>query len=125
MTIWRTSAATAQLPDDLLYVVRHHVRSVTLVDRHDGRPATAAEAFDGPQRHLAVVGRLPGAHVQLALEAFQHLLRTDECAGDVRADLDQMPADGTEVEHVVEGRDRFAKRGRRAQSVRTFAQRVS
>src|SRR6202035_3592033 len=50
--------------------------------------------------------------------------RSDERAGEVRADLDEVPADRLEVVHVVEGRDRVAVGGRQVEGVRGFADRL-
>src|SRR5581483_3486864 len=98
-------SAIAQLPDDRRHLVRTDRLAVAVVDRDDGAPAAAAGALDGAQRHLSVDCRLARAYAQLALEGLEHLLGADEGAGDVRADLDQVPSDGGQVEHVVEGRD--------------------
>src|SRR5919201_1686021 len=65
----------------------------------------AAGSLDRPQRHQAVLGRLARTHPELLLERLHHLLRADECARDVGADLHHMPAHRLQVEHVVEGRD--------------------
>ena len=74
------------------------MRAVAVVDRDDGRPAAAAEALDGAQRDLAVRARLAGLAAELALERLDDLLRADERARDVRADLDEVLADRREVE---------------------------
>ena len=101
-----------------------HALAVAVVDRDDGAPAAAAGALDGAQRHLAVLGRLARADAELGLERLQHLLRADERAGDVRADLDEVPADGLQVVHVVEGRDRHAVRGRLVERLGDLAERL-
>ena len=59
---------------------------------------------------------------ELALEGLQHLLRPDERARDVRADLDHVPADGLQVEHVVEARDRLAVRRRQLERLADLAE---
>ena len=66
----------------------------------------------------------PARDAELALERLEHLLRADERARDVRADLDQVPADGLEVEHVVERRDRLAVRRRQVERVGHLAERL-
>src|SRR5437773_4805750 len=121
MTI-RGASATPQSLHDCGDVCWAHVRSVLMVDRDDRRPAAAAEAFDGPQRHLVVTGRPTCGYAQLVLEALEDLLRADERTGDVRADLDEMPAGGLAAEHVVEGRDGLTERRRRSQRVSRLAQ---
>ena len=93
----RRGRRTAQPPRAQLLDDRRHVRggdrlAVAVVDRDDGAPAAAARALDRPQRHLAVLGRLAGADAELVLERLEHLLRADERAGDVRADLDEVPS---------------------------------
>ena len=45
-----------------------------------------------------------------------------ERARHVRADLDHVPADGSEVQHVVEGGDRLTERGGGAERVGALAQ---
>src|SRR5205809_3614247 len=124
MTIKRCSAAIAQLLHDREHVVGLHVRAVVMVDRDDRRPAAAAETLDRPQRDLAVARGLARADAELLLEALEHLLSTDESARDVRANLDHVPADRREVEHVVEGRDRLAECGCRAERLCALAQRL-
>src|SRR5881398_2304003 len=101
----------AQLLDDLRHVPGRDVQPVAIVDRDDGRPPTAADALDRPQRKLAVRRRLAGLHAERSLERRQDLLRAAQSAADVRADLDQTPPDGREMEHVVEGRDPLAVGG--------------
>src|SRR5439155_24922442 len=122
ITIKRCSLATAELLADRGHVRGLHVRPVVMVDRDDGGPAAAAEAFDRAQRHLAVVGGLPRPDAELLLEALEHLLRADECARDVRAHLDHVPAGRREVKHVVERRDRLAERRRRTERIGALAQ---
>ena len=91
---------------------------VAVVDRDDRRPAAAAEALDRAERDLAVARRLAGPAAELALERLDDLLRADERAREVRADLDEVLADGLEVEHVVERRDRLAVGGRQRRARR-------
>src|SRR6266540_2219540 len=124
MTSVRLSAATAKLLDDRGDVLRLYVRAVLMVDRNDRGPTAAAQAFDRAQRHRAVLAGLTGRDTELALEGLEHLLRPHERAGHVRAYLDEMPADRRQVEHVVEGRDRFAERRSCPQGRRALAQRV-
>src|SRR6187551_2520317 len=123
MTIIR-SLAIAQLLHDRGHVVGLHVRPVVVVDRDDRRPTAATEALDRPQRDLAVLSRLTCADAQLLLEALEHLLCAYERARDVCAHLDHVAADRLEVEHVVEGRNRFAERGRRTERVGALTQRL-
>src|SRR5262249_6094044 len=61
---------------------------------------------------------------ELTLESLQHLLRADEGARHVRADLDEVSSDGTKMEHVVERRDGLAERGRRTERVGALAERL-
>ena len=75
-------------------------------------------------RSVNAVGRLAGAQAELALERLDDLLRAREPAGDVRADLDDVLADGLEPEHVVERRDREAVRGRQVERVGDLAERL-
>src|SRR4051794_9461192 len=84
------SAAIAQLLHDPGHVLRPDGLVVAMVDGDDGAPAAAARALHGAQRDLAVLRRLARVHAELALERLQHLLRADERARDVRADLDQV-----------------------------------
>src|SRR6266550_4006276 len=122
MTIKRGSVAIAQLLHDRGHVFGLHVSAVVMVDRDDRRPAAATEAFDRPQRDLAVFGGLACADAELLLEVLEHLLSADERARDVRAYLDHVPADRREVKHVVEGRDGLTERGRRAERLCALAQ---
>ena len=69
-----------------------HRLAVAVVDGDDRAPAAAARALDRAQRDLAVLRRLAGVDPELALERLEHLLRADERAGDVGADLDQCAA---------------------------------
>src|SRR5690349_463904 len=101
-----------ELPRDLGHVLRLDVVPVAVVDRDDGGVAAAAEALDRTEGDLAVVGRLARRDAELGLERVDDLLGARERAGEVRADLDRVPSDGRQVEHVVEGRDRLAVRGR-------------
>ena len=112
----------AQLGHDARHVVGLHVQPVAVVDRDDRRPAAAAEALDRAQRELVV--RLARRDAELALERLDHLLGALEPAGDVRADLDHVLADGLEPEHVVERRDREAVGGRQVERVGDVAERL-
>src|SRR5438094_7806932 len=114
----------AQLLDDLRHVPGRDVQPVAVVDRDDGRPPTAADALDRSQRELAVRRRLARLHAELALERRQDLLRAAQPAADVRADLDQTPPDGREMEHVVEGRDPLAVRGGELQGLADLLERL-
>src|SRR5205823_3398613 len=89
------SAATFELLDDRGNLVRSHGPAVVVVDGDDRRPAAPAHAFDGTQRHEAVVRRLAGGNAELFCEAFEHLAGADERAGDVRAHLDYVAPDGS------------------------------
>src|SRR3954463_9693593 len=95
-------------PHDLGHVVRLDVVAVAVVDGDDGRVPAAAEALDRAEGDLAVLGRLARRDPELGLEGVDHLLRAGEGAREVGADLDRVPPDGRQVEHVVEGRDRLA-----------------
>ena len=66
----------------------------------------------------------PGPQAQLALERLDDLLGPVQTAGDVRADLDHVLADGLEPEHVVERRDREAVRGCQVERVGDVAERL-
>src|SRR4029077_8023429 len=104
--------STLRAPTDLLHdrgdVVGLDVLAVAAVDGDDGGVPAPAEALDGPEGDLPVVGGLAGIEPELALERVHHALGADESAGQVRADLDQVLADWLEVEHVVERRDPVA-----------------
>src|SRR5205823_8680667 len=117
-------SCTAQLLHDRRDVLGLHRPAVVVVDRDDRRPATAAEALDRAQGELAVLGRLARPHAELALERLEHGLGAAQRAADVRADLDQVPPDGTQMEHVVEGRDRLAVGGREAERVADLLERL-
>src|SRR5262249_37523137 len=106
------------------HILRLDVLPVAVVDADDGRVATAAEAFERAECDLAVVRRLARAHAELGLERVDDVLRTVERARDVRAHLDQVPPDGREVEHVVEGRDRVTVGGRQPERVGDLAERL-
>src|SRR5919197_4603244 len=107
----------AQLLDDPGHILGPHRLAVAVVDDDDRAPPAAARALDRPQRDGAVLGRLPGPDAELLLEGLHHLLRAHQSARDVGADLDEVPTHGLQVEHVVEGRDRLAVRGREIQSL--------
>src|SRR6266576_834815 len=114
----------AELLDDLRDVGRRDVQPVAVVDRDDGRPAAAADALDRAQGEGAVRRRLAGPDLELGLERGQNVLSTAEPAADVRADLDEPPTDGLQMEHVIEGRDAFAVRRRQIQSLRDLLERL-
>src|SRR5918992_462919 len=118
------SSGTAQLLDDRRHIVRPHRLAVAVVDGDDGPPPAAPGALERAEREPSVVGCLARLHAELLLERLEHLLRADERARDVRADLDQVPPDRLEMEHVVEGRDRLAVRRRHVERVRHVAQRL-
>src|SRR5437870_4814198 len=118
------ASATLQLLHDRGDVVGPDTRAVLMVDGDDRRPAAAAQTLRRPQRDVGVTGRLARPHPELLLEALEYLLRADERTGDVRTDLDQMAADGLEMEHVVERRHRLAERRRRSQRLCRLPQRV-
>jgi hypothetical protein len=86
-----------------------------MVEHDDGRIATAACALDRTQRDLAILARLAGLDPELLRERVHDLLRPDERARHVRADLDHVLADGRQVVHVVEGRDRLHVRRRQVE----------
>src|SRR5438270_6802547 len=112
----------AQLLDDSGHVLGAHRLAVAVVDDDDRPPPAAAGALDRPQRHGAVLRRLAGPYAELLLERLQHLLRADERARDVGADLDEVPAHRLQVEHVVEGRDRLAVRRREVERLADLAE---
>src|SRR3954447_21307748 len=103
---WRSGIA--QLLHDRGHILRLDRLAIAVVDHYDGAPAAAAGALDRAQGDLAVLGRLARADAELGPERLEHPPRPDERARDVRADLDQVPADGRQVEHVVERRHRLA-----------------
>src|SRR2546423_2034490 len=107
----------AQLLDDSGHVLGAHRLAVAVVDDDHRAPPAAARALDRPQRDEAVLARLARPDAELLLERLHNLLRPDERARDVGADLDDVPAHRLQVEHVVEGRDRLAVRGRQIQSL--------
>src|SRR6478672_6309815 len=96
-TISGYSGIGSQLLDDPGHVGCTDAQPVAVVDGDHGRPAAPAEAFDCAQREPAVLGRRAGGDSELPLERLDHLLRSGERAGDVRAHLDVRAADGLEV----------------------------
>src|SRR6476661_2310441 len=106
-----------ELLDDCGDVVRSDELAVAAVDGYDGRVAAAAEALDGAERDLTVLGRVTRCDTERRLERVDDALRARERARQVRADLDEVRPDGLEVEHVVERRDRLAVRGRHLERV--------
>src|SRR4029453_16080130 len=101
------SSATPDLLDERRDVLRLRRLAVAVVDGHDRGIAAAAGALDQPKGDLAVVGGFSGRDPELLFERVDDLLRADEGAGEVRADLDDVTADRLEVVHVVERRDRL------------------
>src|SRR5512134_3713833 len=91
-----SSAAT-----DLLHERRDVGRvdrlAVALVDDDHRRVAASARTLDRPEGDRAVLRRLPGTDAELLLEGVDDRLRADERAGEVRADLDRVPADRRQV----------------------------
>src|SRR5438105_39387 len=98
-----------------------HGLAVAVVDDDDGRAPTAARALDRSQRDRAVLARLARRDPELRLERLDDALRADERARQIRAYLDDVPADRREVVHVVEARNSLAVRGREVERVRDFA----
>src|SRR5947209_479249 len=98
---------------------------VAVIDSDDGGVPAAAEALDRAQRDVPVLGRLAGANAELLLESLDDLLCTAQAAGEVRADLDRVRADGLEVEHVVERRDGVTKRRRHVERVGRLFERLA
>src|SRR4051812_17023716 len=122
------ASSTSLIATDVLHD-RGHVLGldelpVAVVDRDHRRVAAAAEALDRAERDLAVLGGLARRDPELGLEGVDHLLRARERAREVGADLDRVPADGRQVEHVVEGRDCLAIRGGRAERVADLLERL-
>src|SRR4029077_11091594 len=107
----------AEFLEDLRDISGRDVQPVTVVDRNDGGPAAAADALDGAEGEFAVSRRFTWRNAKLGLECGKHVLRPAEAAADVRAHLDQALSDGSQMEHVVEGRDAFAVRGCQIQRV--------
>src|SRR5262249_8778577 len=62
------------------HVLGLHELVVAVVDRHHGRVPAAAEALDGAERHLAVLGRLAGRDAELGLQRLDHLLSAGQRA---------------------------------------------
>src|SRR5918911_3418378 len=114
----------AQLLHDSGHVLGAHRLAIAVVDDDDRAPPAAARALDRPQRDEAVVARLARPDAELLLEGLHHLLRAHQSARDVGADLDDVPAHRLQVEHVVEGRDRLAVRGRETQSLPDLLERL-
>src|SRR6266545_6292950 len=113
-------AATSHLLHDCLNVLGLDEVAVALVDCDDGRISAAAETFDRPEGDLPVCGRPSRHDAELLGERVDDSLRPRQRARQVRADLDHVLPHGSKVEHVVEGRDRFADRRRRSQRRGTF-----
>ena len=101
-----------------------HAQVMLVVHCDNGCPATSAQALDRSQRDVPVLRGLADRDAELALEGLDDVLRARERARDVRADLDDVPADGLGVEHVVEGRDRMAVRGCQLERVGRLAERL-
>src|SRR5581483_1133758 len=120
----RASSSATDLLDDRLRVLGPDVVTVPGVHGDHRRVAAPAEALDGAERDLAVLGRLAGLHAERGLERLDHALSADERTGQVRADLDHVPPDGLQVEHVVERRDRLAVRGRQLERLGHLAERL-
>src|ERR687884_441476 len=57
-------------------------QGIAMVEGDARRRAAAAEALDRPQRHLAVLGRLPRPDPELGLERLHHRLCPLEAAAD-------------------------------------------
>src|SRR5580765_6211810 len=120
----RTLSAGTELPHDRGDVPGLHAVAVAVVDDHDRCVPAPAGALDRAERDLAVLGRLARVHAELLLERLDDALRADERAREVRAHLDEVLADRSQVVHVVEGRDRVAVPGREVERVRDLADRV-
>src|SRR2546423_2119354 len=118
-------AGTAQLLHDGGHVARRAPLAVAVVARDVGGGRATAEALDRAKRDRTVARRLPGCDAELLLERIEHGLRVDESAADVRADLDGVGADGLEVEHVVEARDRHAVGGREPEGFADLHERLA
>src|SRR5919197_5043669 len=114
----------AQLLDDSGHVLGAHRLAVAVVDDDDRPPPAAARALDRPQRDETAVARLARPDAELLLERLHHLLCAYQSARDVGADLDEVPPDGLQVEHVVEGRDRLAVRGREIERLAHLLERL-
>ena len=67
----------------------------------------------------------PGATPSSRSNASSTACALTSAAADVRADLDRVPADGLEVEHVVEARDGHAVRGRQVERVGDLLERLA
>src|SRR5262245_58228258 len=127
---WRS--AIAELRHDSRHVLGPGRLAIPVVDDDDRRVAAAARALDRAQRELPVLARLPHrhahlllhGHAELWLERLDHLLRADERAREVRADLDEVLADRRQVVHVVEGRDGLNVRRREVERVRDLPERL-
>ena len=92
----------SQLADQRCDVLCLEVLLVLLVNRDDGAPAAAAETLDAAQGDLAIGGRSRCDDAKLLLECAQHDVGANEGTGEIRADLDDVVADGLQEEHVVE-----------------------
>src|SRR5436190_1105656 len=91
-----------QFGDQRAHLARLEELAEAVVHRNGRRGAAATETLDGAQRELPVVARAPGLAAELTFELVEHGARAVECAGHVRADLDQVLAGGLQMEHVVE-----------------------
>src|SRR5215204_5064476 len=124
---WSTSScssAIAELRDDSRHVFGARRLAVAVVDDNDRRVAAASRALERPQRDPPAPARLAHRDAELLLERLHDLLGSDERARDVRADLDEVLADGSEVVHVVEGRDGLDVRRRQVERVRDLLERL-
>ena len=74
-----------------------------LVEERDRRGVARAEALEGEQRELAVVGGLVRLDAEARADMVDELLVAADLAGDRLADADDALADGFCVELLVEG----------------------
>src|SRR5215211_6081188 len=118
------SSAATHLLDETGHVLGPRRLAVPVVDDDDRRVAAAAGALDQAEADLAVVGGLARRDPELLFEGVDDLLRADEGAREVRADLDEVPADRLEVVHVVERRHSLDLGGRNVHGVGDLTQRL-
>src|ERR1043165_2543882 len=99
------STRLLQLVQETVHRLRRDVLVVSVVHLDHRRGAAGAEAFHRDVGEAAVLGRLAVRDPELLLDLLLQLLAAEERAGEVPADLDEVPSDRLLMEHRVEGHD--------------------
>src|SRR3989304_6052030 len=98
-------SSSRELVEDPVDRLDRQVLVVLVVDLHHRRRAAGAQALHLRQGELPVRGRLPGPDAELLRYVLDQMLRPEEGARDVPADLHVVLSHGLPVEHRVEGGD--------------------